>query len=168
MSKVRVFTQTLKVGLTYSFSAADYLQGKVKVDEYVTHGYKLAEINDGFEAMHVNSCLFVSVSCLTVLSRMAIASALSSRCHEFRRKGGERNLVVLLVVYECSTNDMASNSSGCTRNLVGMSQTRSQVTAGSAKSRGRLLRTSLNDATHSVFKLLGPLLDKLATILDID
>ncbi|KAN0124518.1 class III ADH enzyme [Russula decolorans] len=35
----------------------DYLQGKVKVDEYVTHGYKLAEINDGFEAMHGGDCI---------------------------------------------------------------------------------------------------------------
>jgi S-(hydroxymethyl)glutathione dehydrogenase / alcohol dehydrogenase len=42
-----------------SSSAADYLQGNVKVDEYVTHGYKLAEINNGFDAMHVSGCLFV-------------------------------------------------------------------------------------------------------------
>ncbi|KAI0285073.1 chaperonin 10-like protein [Russula aff. rugulosa BPL654] len=35
----------------------DYLQGKVKVDEYVTHGYKLAEINDGFETMHGGDCI---------------------------------------------------------------------------------------------------------------
>src|ERR1700730_8809329 len=27
----------------------DYLKGNVKVDEYVTHDYKLAEINDGFD-----------------------------------------------------------------------------------------------------------------------
>jgi Zn-dependent alcohol dehydrogenase len=37
-----------------TFLCLDYLQGKVKVDEYVTHGYKLAEINDGFETMHVS------------------------------------------------------------------------------------------------------------------
>jgi hypothetical protein len=80
----------------------DYLQGKVKVDEYVTHGYKLAEINDGFEAMHVNDRLLVSGSCLTVFSRAAIASVLSSTCHEFRRKGGEKKLVVLAIEYECS------------------------------------------------------------------
>jgi hypothetical protein len=80
----------------------DYLQGKVKVDEYVTHGYKLAEINDGFEAMHVNGCLLVSASCLTVFSRAAIASVLSSTCHELRRKGGEKNLVVSSIEYECS------------------------------------------------------------------
>jgi Zn-dependent alcohol dehydrogenase len=35
---------------------ADYLQGKVKIDEYVTHHRKFAEINDGFHDMHV-SCL---------------------------------------------------------------------------------------------------------------
>jgi hypothetical protein len=72
------------------------------VDEYVTHGYKLAEINDGFEAMHVNGCLLVSGSCLMVFSRAAIASVLSSTCHEFRRKGGEKNPVVLSIEYECS------------------------------------------------------------------
>ncbi|KAI0303097.1 class III ADH enzyme [Russula brevipes] len=35
----------------------DYLKGKVKVNEYVTHGYKLAEINDGFDAMHGGDCI---------------------------------------------------------------------------------------------------------------
>ena len=43
-------------------SLPDYLQGKVKVDEYITHGYKLVEINEGFEAMHVNGCFLVSRS----------------------------------------------------------------------------------------------------------
>jgi hypothetical protein len=71
------------------------------VDEYVTHGYKLAEINDGFEAMHVNGCLLASGSSrLTVFSRAAIASALSSTCHESRRKGGEKILVGLCIEYE--------------------------------------------------------------------
>jgi S-(hydroxymethyl)glutathione dehydrogenase/alcohol dehydrogenase len=42
----------------------DYLKGNVKVDEYVTHAYKLAEINDGFDAMHVNDHVFF---CLRVL-----------------------------------------------------------------------------------------------------
>lgn len=61
----------------------DYLKGNVKVDEYVTHAYKLAEINDGFDAMHViGHVFFVSASCLTVLSRAVIASVLSSTCHE--------------------------------------------------------------------------------------
>lgn len=32
----------------------DYLQGKVKIDEYVTHHRKFAEINDGFHDMHVS------------------------------------------------------------------------------------------------------------------
>ena len=31
----------------------DYLQGKVKIDEYVTHHRNLAEINEGFHDMHV-------------------------------------------------------------------------------------------------------------------
>jgi hypothetical protein len=83
----------LRAGLTSSSSAADYLQGNVKVDEYVTHGYKFAEINDGFDAMHVSSCLFVSRSCLTIFSRAAIAFVLSLTCHKSRRKGGERNPV---------------------------------------------------------------------------
>lgn len=95
-------TLMLRAGLSDTF-LVDYLQGKVKVDEYVTHGYKLAEINNGFEAMHVNSCLLVSVSsCLTIFSRAAIAFVLSSTCHEFQRKGSEKNLVVLCIEYECS------------------------------------------------------------------
>jgi Zn-dependent alcohol dehydrogenase len=32
----------------------DYLQGKVKIDEYVTHHRKFSEINDGFHDMHVS------------------------------------------------------------------------------------------------------------------
>jgi hypothetical protein len=81
--------------------SADYLQGNVKVDEYVTHGYKLAKINDGFDAMHVNGCPFVSWFCLTVLSRMAIASVLSSICHKFRMMGGQKTPVGLCMHYEC-------------------------------------------------------------------
>ena len=46
-------------GLTLFFSATDYLKGNVKVDEYVTHGYKLSEINDGFDAMHVSGSFCV-------------------------------------------------------------------------------------------------------------
>ena len=33
----------------------DYLQGKIKVDEYVTHHRKLDNINGGFHDMHVSS-----------------------------------------------------------------------------------------------------------------
>lgn len=36
-------------------SVQDYLQGKVKIDEYVTHHRKFEEINDGFHDMHVSS-----------------------------------------------------------------------------------------------------------------
>ncbi|KAJ6539050.1 class III ADH enzyme [Mycena capillaripes] len=35
----------------------DYLSGKVKIDEYVTHHRKLAEINDGFGDMHQGECI---------------------------------------------------------------------------------------------------------------
>ena len=52
--------------------------------------------------MHVNGCLLLSGSCLTVFSRAVIASVLSSTCHEFRRKGGEKSRVVLCIEYECS------------------------------------------------------------------
>ncbi|KAI0317741.1 class III ADH enzyme [Amylostereum chailletii] len=31
----------------------DYLKGGVKVDEYITHSFKLEDINKGFDAMHV-------------------------------------------------------------------------------------------------------------------
>ncbi|KAJ6510142.1 class III ADH enzyme [Mycena vitilis] len=35
----------------------DYLDGKVKIDEYVTHHRKLAEINEGFGDMHQGECI---------------------------------------------------------------------------------------------------------------
>lgn len=35
----------------------DYLAGKVKVDEYVTHHRTLAEINEGFGDMHQGNCI---------------------------------------------------------------------------------------------------------------
>ncbi|KAF7353049.1 S-(hydroxymethyl)glutathione dehydrogenase [Mycena venus] len=35
----------------------DYLSGKVKIDEYVTHHRKLAEINEGFGDMHQGECI---------------------------------------------------------------------------------------------------------------
>jgi len=35
----------------------DYLAGKVKVDEYVTHHRNFAEINDGFHDMHAGDCI---------------------------------------------------------------------------------------------------------------
>nr|GAT53842.1 class III ADH enzyme [Mycena chlorophos] len=35
----------------------DYLSGKVKIDEYVTHHRVLAEINGGFEDMHQGECI---------------------------------------------------------------------------------------------------------------
>ncbi|EPT02803.1 hypothetical protein FOMPIDRAFT_1022702 [Fomitopsis schrenkii] len=35
----------------------DYLQGKVKIDEYVTHSRTLADINEGFGDMHKGDCI---------------------------------------------------------------------------------------------------------------
>ncbi|PPQ92354.1 hypothetical protein CVT25_008704 [Psilocybe cyanescens] len=35
----------------------DYLKGTVKIDEYVTHHRKFAEINDGFHDMHEGNCI---------------------------------------------------------------------------------------------------------------
>ncbi|KAI0269288.1 class III ADH enzyme [Gloeopeniophorella convolvens] len=35
----------------------EYLQGKVKVDEYVTHEFKFDDINKGFDAMHAGDCI---------------------------------------------------------------------------------------------------------------
>jgi hypothetical protein len=43
---------------------ADYLEGKMKVDEYVTHRRTLGEINDGFHDMHV--CLLRLFAALAV------------------------------------------------------------------------------------------------------
>lgn len=39
----------------------DYLAGKLKVDEYVTHNRTLREINEGFHDMHVSSLSFSMV-----------------------------------------------------------------------------------------------------------
>lgn len=35
----------------------DYLNGKIKVDELITHRKKLAEINEAFEVMHQGDCI---------------------------------------------------------------------------------------------------------------
>ncbi|KAF8511168.1 chaperonin 10-like protein [Gautieria morchelliformis] len=35
----------------------DYLQGKIKIDEYVTHNRKLSEINSAFHDMHAGDCI---------------------------------------------------------------------------------------------------------------
>lgn len=127
---VRVYTPSLRdaneqVGLTPSDSAADYLQGNVKVDEYVTHNFKLAGINDGFDAMHVSDCLFVSGSFLTVLSRTAIASVLSLTCHKFQRKGSERNPVNCV----CIMNQVAwvVFESSCTCSVIAAKKAARQI-----------------------------------------
>lgn len=35
----------------------DYLEGRLKVDEFITHRKKLAEMNDAFEVMHSGDCI---------------------------------------------------------------------------------------------------------------
>ncbi|KAF8639873.1 hypothetical protein AX17_001128 [Amanita inopinata Kibby_2008] len=35
----------------------DYLKGKIRVDEYITHSRKLAELNEGFHDMHSGECI---------------------------------------------------------------------------------------------------------------
>lgn len=35
----------------------DYLNGKIKVDEFITHRKKLAEINEAFEVMKQGDCI---------------------------------------------------------------------------------------------------------------
>ena len=35
-------------------SEIDYLKGKLKIDEYVTHSRNLSDINEGFHDMHVS------------------------------------------------------------------------------------------------------------------
>ena len=108
-------------GLTdWYLSLPDYLQGKMKVDEYVTHeGYTVERINDAFNDMHVKWFSFSLRVLSYSISRNPIASVLSSTCHKFRKKGGEKTIVVLSVEYECSS--MVSNSSR-TRHVIVASQ----------------------------------------------
>lgn len=35
----------------------DYLAGRLKVDEFITHRRKLVEINNAFEVMHGGDCI---------------------------------------------------------------------------------------------------------------
>lgn len=35
----------------------DYLQGKLKVDEFITHRHPLKEINEAFETMKAGDCI---------------------------------------------------------------------------------------------------------------
>lgn len=77
----------------------------------------------------------------TVFSRVAIASVLSSTCHEFRRKGDEKNLVVLPVRYECSS--MVSNSNP-TRNVVEAGQYKFTTTVSGIHHTVRASRLSIH------------------------
>jgi S-(hydroxymethyl)glutathione dehydrogenase/alcohol dehydrogenase len=52
----------------------DYLQGKIKVDEYVTHSRTLAEINKGFDDMHVSQFPICKITPLTIETRVVTAS----------------------------------------------------------------------------------------------
>lgn len=60
---------------------SDYLKGKLKIDEYVTHHRKFAEINEGFHDMHVCQ-ICKTPACLVAdnLFRGGIASAASLTC----------------------------------------------------------------------------------------
>jgi S-(hydroxymethyl)glutathione dehydrogenase / alcohol dehydrogenase len=42
----------------------DYLQGKLKVDEFITHRKSLAEINEAFEVMKQGDCIRAVVNML--------------------------------------------------------------------------------------------------------
>ncbi|KIK65584.1 hypothetical protein GYMLUDRAFT_194288 [Collybiopsis luxurians FD-317 M1] len=44
----------------------DYLKGKVKIDEYITHHRKFLEINDGFHDMHGGDCIRCVVDMTTL------------------------------------------------------------------------------------------------------
>lgn len=35
----------------------DYLEGRLKVDEFITHRRKLSEMNNAFEVMHSGDCI---------------------------------------------------------------------------------------------------------------
>lgn len=35
----------------------DYLEGRLKVDEFITHRMKLRDINSAFEVMHSGDCI---------------------------------------------------------------------------------------------------------------
>lgn len=52
----------------------DYLQGKVKVDEYVTHYRTLADISEGFHDMHVSTIL------LSLFGQFSLAYEQSGDC----------------------------------------------------------------------------------------
>jgi S-(hydroxymethyl)glutathione dehydrogenase / alcohol dehydrogenase len=36
---------------------AEYMEGKLKVDEYITHNFELDEINEAFDVMHSGECI---------------------------------------------------------------------------------------------------------------
>ena len=82
------------------------------MDEYVTHKYEFADINKGFDAMHVRSRSF----CLFLLDqayfRLGIVSVLSSICREltvrcFVEKGERCSVVDECVCTRCGETDEA-------------------------------------------------------------
>ena len=79
--KVRSFMHRLHMGFL-NVGSSDYLQGKVKVDEYVTHHRKLSDLYEGFHDMHVSRIrgdhgFDIDISC-----RLEIVSAASSTCNK--------------------------------------------------------------------------------------
>lgn len=69
----------------FLYCGTDYLQGKIKVDEYVTHSRTLADINKGFDDMHVSHRLFNLTHCsISFFLRPAIVYAVSWICHKFK------------------------------------------------------------------------------------
>ena len=63
----------------------DYLQGKMRIDDYVTHERKFAEINDGFHDMHVSNTqseLCFQLTNFLLLSRLVTASDALLTCPE--------------------------------------------------------------------------------------
>ena len=37
------------------------MKGEIKLDEYITHNYKLDQINEGFDLLHEGKCLRVVI-----------------------------------------------------------------------------------------------------------
>lgn len=100
--------------------ALDYLQGKVKIDEYVTHSRTLADINEGFEDMHVciRLCSLPARADNPALCRKATVSVAWLTCHRQLaiairecRLIGEEAVAVTLYYHTNSTTVLRCTSS---------------------------------------------------------
>lgn len=78
---------------------SDYLAGKVRVDEYVTHHRKFDEINEGFNDMHVCRFPYCMYLILTRNNRLAIASDVLWTCPEVECK--DRKCMLIVVTNKC-------------------------------------------------------------------